>query len=315
MGEFDKSIGVYLLGLFLNTYLYGLVTYQFFVYYSTKFHDPLWIRTVVTSLCFVDTAHSVVLVYAAWEMCVTNYNKPESLALVSWSIPFTACATAVAAIITQFFLGNRVLLLTKSKILTAVIGVLSVLGFVFGMYAGIRCGIIKQVANFGVLKPFVICWLGFQTCADLFITLILTYVLTRSRTGFRKTDTIINRLIRGAIQTGLFASLFALADLFSFVLHGDTYLYAMFAFPIGRIYTNTLLDTLNSRIDLKNMNGTLDVGNDSNTYRMQAQSQTMAGHSLHSIHVKKEIVTDTVVEDRSADAKYVGDEVYGAKMV
>ena len=49
---------------------------------------------------------------------------------------------------------------------------------------------------------------------------------------------MINRLIRGAIQTGLFASIFALADLFSFVLHRETNLYAMFAFPIGRIYTN-----------------------------------------------------------------------------
>ena len=108
----------------------------------------------------------------------------------------------------------------------------------------------------------------------------MIFVLSRSRTGFRKTDTIINRLIRGAIQTGLFASIFALADLFSFVLHGDTNLYAMFAFPIGRIYTNvspfdkkgntgivnrdqqTLLDTLNARIDLKNLNATIDVDSD-----------------------------------------------------
>jgi hypothetical protein len=69
-------------------------------------------------------------------------------------------------------------------------------------------------------------------------TVILSYILSRSRTGFRKTDTIINRLIRGAIQTGLFASLFALADLFSFVLLPGTNFYAMFAYPIGRIYTN-----------------------------------------------------------------------------
>jgi len=67
---------------------------------------------------------------------------------------------------------------------------------------------------------------------------VLSFVLARSRTGFRRTDTIINRLIRGAIQTGLFASIFALADLFSFVLHRNTNLYAMFAYPIGRIYTN-----------------------------------------------------------------------------
>ena len=67
---------------------------------------------------------------------------------------------------------------------------------------------------------------------------VLSIVLSRSRTGFRRTDTIVNRLIRGAIQTGLFASMFALADLFSFVLHRDTLLYAMFAYPIGRIYSN-----------------------------------------------------------------------------
>lgn len=63
-------------------------------------------------------------------------------------------------------------------------------------------------------------------------------MLSRSRTGFRRTDTIINRLIRGAIQTGLFASIFAIADLFCFLYRRDTNLYAMFAYPIGRIYTN-----------------------------------------------------------------------------
>lgn len=67
---------------------------------------------------------------------------------------------------------------------------------------------------------------------------ILTYAFARSKTGFRKTDTVINRLIRGSIQTGLFVSIFALGDLFTFVLHGNTNLYAMFAYPIGRIYTN-----------------------------------------------------------------------------
>ena len=116
-----------------------------------------------------------------------------------------------------------------------------------------------RVKNFAPLTPFVICWLGFSTAADISITCmtqlyfparsllancyllilgVLTLVLSRSRTGFRRTDTVINRLIRGAIQTGLFSSIFALADLFSFVLHRDTLLYAMFAYPIGRIYTN-----------------------------------------------------------------------------
>jgi hypothetical protein len=63
-------------------------------------------------------------------------------------------------------------------------------------------------------------------------------VFSRSRTGFRKTDTILNRLIRGAIQTGLFAGIFSMGNLITFVVLPNTDLYGMFAIPIGRIYTN-----------------------------------------------------------------------------
>lgn len=52
---------------------------------------------------------------------------------------------------------------------------------------------------------------------------------------------MINRLIRGAIQTGFLVSLVALADLFSFLLHRNTYLYAMFTYPLGCIYTTVRL--------------------------------------------------------------------------
>ena len=68
------------------------------------------------------------------------------------------------------------------------------------------------------------------------VTLVI--VFSRSRTGVRKTDTILNRFIRGAIQTGLFASIFALGNLITFVVLPETNFYGMFVIPIGRIYTN-----------------------------------------------------------------------------
>ncbi|KAF4596683.1 hypothetical protein EYR40_007628 [Pleurotus pulmonarius] len=288
-GPFDLIIGVLLIGLFFNTYLYGLVTYQFIVYSNTKFSDPQWIKIMVGVLFVIDTIHTAVGIYMAWDMCVTNYGNPASLLLVSWAIPFTACATSVVAIISQFLLGHRAFLLTKSYILAAAIGVLSILGFIFGMIAGIKSGIAGEVSKFGPLKPYVICWLGFQTAADLLITASLSFVLSQSKTGFRRTDTIINRLIRGAVQTGLFVAIFALADLFSFVLHGDTNFYAMFAYPIGRIYTNTLLDTLNARADLKNMTNTIDMDSESNANAFRMNNS----HTLHSVQIQKEVISDT----------------------
>ncbi|KAJ7782115.1 hypothetical protein B0H14DRAFT_2960304 [Mycena olivaceomarginata] len=185
MGEFDTVVGVLLLGLFLNTYLYGICTYQFVVYMQSKFKDSLWIRSIVGSLFFVDTIHSAVAIYAGWETCVTNYANPAALAYVGWTIPFTAVATSVTAILTQIFLGHRVFLLTSNRLLFVLIAALSVLGFVFGCIAGIKSGLINEVALFAPLAPFVTAWLAFQTSADLLITLCLTIALARSKTGFR----------------------------------------------------------------------------------------------------------------------------------
>ncbi|KAF5313269.1 hypothetical protein D9619_002579 [Psilocybe cf. subviscida] len=279
MGAYDTTVGVLLLGLFFNTFLYGIVCVQFLTYKNHKFNDALWIKAIVAALFVVDTVHSAVSIYAGWQMAVTNFDNPSSLAIVSWTIPFTAVATAFAAILTQAFMSHRVYKLTASKPAVIVIGIFSAVGFVFGTYAGIRSGIIAEVKNFGVLKPFVICWLGSQTVADLLLTCILIYAFARSKTGFRKTDSVINRLIRGSIQTGLFVSIFALGDLFTFTLHGNTNLYAMFAYPIGRIYTNTLLDTLNSRIALKTIAYTETEeksGAAPGDFRMHTQSQTYA---------------------------------------
>jgi hypothetical protein len=101
------------------------------------------------------------------------------------------------------------------------------------------------------MAPLAIARLTTQVIVDVFITVTLVIVFSRSRTGFCKTDTILNRFIRSAIQTGLFAGLFALSELITFVVLPQTNLYGMFAIPIGRIYTNTLLDILLTRELLK----------------------------------------------------------------
>lgn len=84
----------------------------------------------------------------------------------------------------------RVYKLTNSIPAVAVLCLLSLLGFAFGVYAGVDSGVINEydilrfdqhrwpdplrlrVKNFAPLTPFVICWLGFSTAADLSITSI-----------------------------------------------------------------------------------------------------------------------------------------------
>ncbi|KAJ7282643.1 hypothetical protein C8J57DRAFT_1295964 [Mycena rebaudengoi] len=273
MAQLGMEVGVYYLGLLFNTFLYGLVLAQFLTYFNTSYFSPF---SVVWSLLLTDTVHSAVEFYAVWEMGVENYGNLGSLAYVSWTLSFTAVATAIAAIITQLFLVHRVWLLTKSKILVVIICTSSVVALVFAFTAGIMSGIIKEVAKFGKIVPYVSLYVPLvYFCGFIMLAGSLITALVRSKTGFRRTDTIINRLVRGAIETGLFASAFALGDLFSFAFFRNTNLYAMFAFPIGRIYTNTLLHTLNARAELNNMNDIINCNSEGNAAAIRMQDRSI----------------------------------------
>lgn len=293
MGEFDKTLGTLLIGIFFNTYLYGLVTYQFAAYCRSNFNDPLHVRAMVWSLFVLDTFHSGSVIYMAWSYTVTNYNNPAALAVAEWPYTFTPIGTAAAALVTQLFLGYRIWRLSGSDILFATVILLAIPSFALGMACGIKAWIIQVLSELSQLNNLVTAWLAMQVSIDIFITVTLTIIFTRSKTGYHKTDTVLNRLIRGAIQTGLFAGIFSLGDLISFLVLPTTNLYGMFAIPIGRIYTNTLFDTLLTREELKSqMVGTYErkSGNDISW----AHSTTARDVSNIQLEVPKETPTNAI---------------------
>ncbi|KAF8553134.1 hypothetical protein OG21DRAFT_1464619 [Imleria badia] len=251
MDLYDAMLGTLLVGIFFNTFLYGLVTYQFAVYYRTKFNDRPALKYTVIFLFILDTFHSGSIIYMAWYYAVTNFGNPAALAAAVWPYPFTAIGNSFAALVTHIYLAIRIWRLTSNKFLYGVTILLAILSFILGMTTGIKGWIMKFASKLPSLTLILTAWLSVQVVADTFITIILVIVFSRSRTGFQKTDTILNRLIRGAIQTGLFAGIFSLGSLIGFIVLPGTNLFGMFAIPIGRIYTNTLLDTLLTREMLK----------------------------------------------------------------
>jgi len=91
-----------------------------------------------------------------------------------------------------------------------------------------------------LVDTFITSTFQFTECEGAYLKLLvtLTIIFSRSRTGIRKTDAVLDRLIRGAIQTGFFIGIFSLGSLITFVLLPNTSLYAIFSIPLGRIYTN-----------------------------------------------------------------------------
>ncbi|KAL4066318.1 hypothetical protein V8B97DRAFT_2025476 [Scleroderma yunnanense] len=295
MGEFDKTL--------VNTYLYGLVSYQFAAYHRTEFNDRPAVKFMVLFLFLLDTFHSASVIYMAWVYVVTNYNNPSALQVAEWPYTFTPIGTATTALVTQIFLGYRIWCLSGNIVFYAIVIAMAIPSFALGMACGIKAWIIKVLGDLPRINNLVIAWLAMQVIVDTFITVTLIIILLRSKTGYRKTDTVLNRIIHGAVRTGLFAGIFSMGDLISFLALPTTNFYGMFAIPIGRIYTNTLLDTLLARERLKEqMLGTYD-GKSMNNSINWAPSNASQNPTSFQLEVRKTVQEHTDSTSFDGDGK------------
>ncbi|KAG6835281.1 hypothetical protein H0H93_003168 [Arthromyces matolae] len=94
----------------------------------------------------------------------------------------------------------------------------------------------------GVTETIVVAVAG-----DVVIAGALCFFLHRSRTGFKKSNTMITKLILFAVSAGVLTSICCIACLIAILVWPSTLIYVGFYFLLGKLYTNSLLATLNAR--------------------------------------------------------------------
>ncbi|KAH8800579.1 hypothetical protein DL96DRAFT_1776316 [Flagelloscypha sp. PMI_526] len=310
MGVFQETIGATLLGFSLkktltwkrSLYLYGIVSYQYLTYKNTKFEDPIWLRekpfflsfqsrVLVAILFVIDTALTAVEFYAVWYFTVENYTNPSVLGQTIWITPVACVLTAISSSIVQAFWIHRLYRLTKQRWLCGFLVLGAAASSLCGIIESIKIGMLIDITKFAALIPLTTAWLATEAGVDILITIALSRALWKNKTQSARTNALINRCIMTSIQSGLFTSVFAIACLLAFILSPKTYLYAIFAWPLVKTYSNSLLYTLVSRKELaKIAYGTapaLEVG--ANSFPMSPQ--------ISSVHIQRETVTDAKASD------------------
>ncbi|KAJ7629045.1 hypothetical protein FB45DRAFT_47633 [Roridomyces roridus] len=265
MGEFDTTIGYMLVSVLLNTFFGGIIASQFSSYYNSKFGDPPWIKLSVVALYLMNAGHIVSIALMAWSYCVANFNNPAIVSHTGWPLTLSSLMTAVLALINQTFQSHRIYRFTGNKWLSAFLGAGILADFSLGLAASIQATLLTNLDKIDELHVTVEGNLALQAALDIIISIILTVKFYKSKTRIhavsfgqsksklRRTNKGLNMLMRAAIQSGTFTSLFAIGSLLAFRYAPGTYMNLIFAVPIGRIYTHTILDHLISRQHLRHI--------------------------------------------------------------
>ncbi|KAJ3720687.1 hypothetical protein C8R42DRAFT_643065 [Lentinula raphanica] len=276
--ELHYTMGVVLLGMVIS-----VSSLQAYIYFSNC-SDSRLLRYLVGLVVLFDFTHQALITHSTYYYLITNFGKLDALGVVVWYVLQLIFSTAhrgtqlihrsligLIAFCVQSFLTWRIWRLSHYNIwITGIVSVLVVAEFVimtntrlcccyqlkelsfanvlckaYGVIALVRVRTFEELA--AELKGLSVTVNVLAAAGDVLIAATLAWLLQASKTGSQRLDTILNKLTIFVINTGVLTSLFAIGSLISILAAPNTFIYMSFFFCMGRLYTNTLLASLNAR--------------------------------------------------------------------
>jgi hypothetical protein len=250
----SNSFGVALIGLVFAAIFYGVTLLQTQIYFTKYRDDNVRLKALVTGAVLLDTLHTALVTHVLWFYLVDSFGRPENLERVPWSLPAQLLVSFLVQGLVQLFFAHRVRTLSRGWLVCTLIAVCAVLQL--GLSA-VFVGKLVQIGN--ILRLNDLLWVlstagGVDVLADVLIAGALCYYLQKSRTGISRTDQVLTFILRYAVSTGVVTSVFHTCTVILYIVSPSSVsLASSLYFSLTKVYTNSLLASLNSREKIRHI--------------------------------------------------------------
>ncbi|KAF9514204.1 hypothetical protein BS47DRAFT_1485191 [Hydnum rufescens UP504] len=294
----------------------------------------MW-RLTVPTLC---TLYSVCITWSLYWWSAINYLNRLALGRATWEFLIYQITTACASVTVQTFFVYRVYSLSGNLMWACLCKSLCYFSL-DSLSVGTRLPMSRLIVTHCIpVKPmfwhaaatairanmildfqliikecsrFAAAWLIIQAIADVVIAVYMCILLRRRRTGFEKTDSVINRMVLYTISTGLITSV--LSCLLLVLVAKEAFHLGVVAIgtSLGVFYSITMLANLHIRTRLRARLDTptpLELINSSIKKRMrQNAADHRSGESPHAarINITTEVVTNVDIKPMVPVMAYV----------
>ncbi|KAM5540773.1 hypothetical protein V8D89_005417 [Ganoderma adspersum] len=243
-----------LVAVVVSTAVYGITILQAYIYFRSSKKDSRGMRSFVALLFILDTISLALAVSALFEYVVADFGEIWLLLKMPLSLVYENVVTYFIAALTQCFFAHRLWAMSKHNI--ALVGGIIVLSF-----SALGPGLVLCVFEYQKPDNIAIASVeirvlagistGLEAVCDIVILIALSYYLHSKRTGFKRTDSVINRLIMYAVNRGALTAICKVCLNITFVAFPGHFFHLPFALLAGKLYCNTLLATLNAQKALR----------------------------------------------------------------
>ncbi|KAF8891411.1 hypothetical protein BD779DRAFT_1671015 [Infundibulicybe gibba] len=245
----EAMTGPLLIGFLLNSCLFGVLTVQIYVYFSSFPKDRIHTKFLVGGVYLVEIAQTILTVCDAYVVFATGFGNVAVLAPVRTVWIYSLVLGPIVAFVVQAFYAHRISVLYQSWKLGSVIVLMSVIQLVTGQV----CAALLKLADELKAGPdkglvFARISIGSTFACDATIVICMTLWLLRARRdnkSSRWAHNITLSLLRVTVENGIIlATVNIVAIVFSL---SYLYLSPLSSSTATKWYSMTLLVSLNNR--------------------------------------------------------------------
>ncbi|THU90324.1 hypothetical protein K435DRAFT_841531 [Dendrothele bispora CBS 962.96] len=246
----DNTLGAVLVGFAVACCVYGILITQVFTYFSNYPGDRPIYKLLVLFLLVLETADQCLIGHILYFYGVTNFANVRALlaARVTWSFILQQTLGAIVGTTVKFMFGLRVwrfsehnFFITGLILSTTLGGLGTALAFTVKAFKLPSVFSVIQLRTLGSIS------LGVGVITDIVIAVSLCYFLNKLRTGYRQSDTLVNSLVRYAINTGALTSAISLSTLILYNVMPTNMIFIATFFVLSKLYAISFMATLNTR--------------------------------------------------------------------
>ncbi|KAJ7854598.1 hypothetical protein B0H13DRAFT_2081094 [Mycena leptocephala] len=253
----NTTLGAYQIGVLVSYMLFGVTTAQTYIYYGRFPDDSPKFKALVAFVWVCEVAHALCIGHTLYIYTVSDYVHPERLdRALPKSLPAAILFSGIIAASVQGFFSFRIYAFSKKLCIPLLIWAMAFLRVLACtvLFAG-ALGMTfwaRYEAQWEWL--FMAKW-TVSSVNDLTITVTMLFLLNKQRINVHaRTAALMDKLITWTIETGMVTSATGIVMLACFVTMKNNFIWVAFFAISARLFSNSLLASLNSRATLRAMN-------------------------------------------------------------
>ncbi|KAH9966362.1 hypothetical protein BGW80DRAFT_735194 [Lactifluus volemus] len=244
-----------LFGNLWNWALYGVLVVQLYVYSYNFPDDKKLLKLLVYAIFCLETLQTSLSGANLYYWFVSGFGDMDHLASPYLGSFNVLMLEPVVSLSVQFFFVYRIWVLSAKKQwwLCLTICLCCTVDVVAAFTGGIYAHVHDKFASGSALNAFAIIWLLGSAIADILIAAAMLYHLARIR---RDMDSLFNhrallRIVGPIIETNFMTTSVGITSILLVLIFPHEIYYTCPMSIIGKLYSNTLLVSLNNRISIR----------------------------------------------------------------